>query len=56
MKPTREQRAAYKAAIAAVNALVATLDGNEKNATERLCDQLLTQRFGAIPGTVTAPD
>jgi hypothetical protein len=50
MKPTREQRDAYKVAIAAVNALVTTLDeGDDREAAIRVCDDLLTLRYGAIP-------
>jgi hypothetical protein len=49
MKPSREQRAAYKAAIEAVFTLFQTLDpGRAKDSAERACDELLAQRYGPI--------
>jgi hypothetical protein len=49
VKHSKEQRAAYKAAIDAVSALVGTLDdGAAKERATRACDELLTLRYGPI--------
>jgi hypothetical protein len=49
MKPSRKQRAAFKAAIKALYALFEALpEGSAKDDAERACDELLTQRYGSV--------
>jgi hypothetical protein len=46
MKRSKEQRAAWREAIDAVFALSNVEDGATRDETQRICDELLTLRYG----------